>query len=198
VGNRGAEDIIEGIRIGTVTRRKAILSLTADNDLRTKIHRYIRNHSRLHPEAETIYNDIIVSFIKIVHTRAIFKLDRPLHDDLMGIVKNLWYYEIRKRTKDSTADIDKVAEEQDESITAVNILIKSDRAEILYKVLSQMKVKCKKVLMLWPSGYKTQEIATLLNYKSNGVARKKKSECLKQLLAYLADKPYIKQQLSKI
>ena len=97
-----------------------------------------------------------------------------------------------------TADIDKVAEQQDESITAVDLLIKGDRAEILNKVLSQMKVKCKEVLMHWSSGYKMQEIATLLGYKSDGVARKKKSECMKQLLAYLADKPYIKQQLSKI
>ena len=79
MGNQGAEDIIEGIRGDAMARRKAILSLTADNDLRTKIHRYIRNHSGSQTEAETIYNDMIVTFIKIVHTRSAFTLDRPLH-----------------------------------------------------------------------------------------------------------------------
>lgn len=197
MNNLVAEDIMMGIRGNASTRRNAILSLTADIELRNKIHRYIRNHNGSQTEALTIYNDMIVTFIKIVHTRASFELDRPLPAYLMGIAKNLWYNEIRKRTKAGTTDIDKVAEQRDESITAVELLIKGDKAEILNKVLGQMKIKCKEVLMHWSSGYKMQEIANILGYKSDGVARKKKSECMKELLTYLADKPYIKHQLSK-
>jgi len=193
-----AEDIIQSIRGDASQRRKAILSLTSDAELRNKIHRYIRNNNGSQTEAETVYNDMLVTFIKIVHTRDTFTLDRPLHAYLMGIAKNLWYNEIRKRAKASTTDIDNVAEQRDESITAVELLIKGDRAEILNKVLGQMKTKCKEVLMYWSGGYKMQEIAKLLGYKSDGVARKKKSECMKELLSYLADKPYIKKQLSKI
>ena len=198
MSHQGVEDIIKGIRGNATTRRKAILSLTSDKELRTKIHGYIKNHTGSMTEAETIYNDMIVTFIKIVHTRASFSLDRPLHAYLMGIAKNLWYNELRKRDKASTTDIDKVAEQRDDSITTIDLLIKGDRAEILNKVLSQMKTRCKEVLMYWSSGYKMKEIANLVNYKSEGMARKKKSECMKELLTYLADKPYIKQQLSKI
>jgi len=198
VNSRILEDIIGGIRGNRIDRRKAILSLTKDIELRNKILSYVKNHNGSETEAKTIYHDMIVTFIKIVHTRNDFKLDRPLHAYLMGITKNLWYNELRKRSKSKTANIENVAEQKDNNITPVELLIKGDRAEILNKVLSQMKVKCKEVLMYWAGSYKMKEIASRLGYKSEGVARKKKSECMKELLVYLADKPYIKQQLSKV
>ena len=192
----GTKDIIDGIRGDSTARRRAILILTNDSDLRTKTYSYVKNHSGSQTEAETVYSDMIVTFIKIVHTKPSFSLDRPLHAYLMGITKNLWYNEIRKRSRSKTSDIEKLAEQRDENITAIELLIKGDRASILNKVLSQMKIKCKEVLMYWSSGYKMQEIANILGYKTDGVARKKKSECMKELLTYLADKPHIKQQLS--
>lgn len=192
------EDIIGGIRGNRAERRKAILSLTDDTALRSKILSYVKNHGGSLTEAETIYHDMIVTFIKIVHTRPDFELNRELHAYLMGIAKNLWYNEIRKRKNARTEDFEHIAEQKDESISAMELLIKGDRADTLNKVLNQMKVKCKEVLMYWAGSYKMKEIAERLGYKSEGVARKKKSECMKELLAYLADKPHIKKQLSKI
>ena len=198
MSHQEAADLIQGIRSNPAKRKEAIYSLTRDIELKDKIIRYVKNHGGSETESLTIYNDMIVTFIKIVHTRKEFALDRPLHAYLMGIAKNIWYNELRKRSKFKTSDLEKTIEQRDDTISAVDLLIKGDRESVLNKVLDQMKVKCKEVLMYWSGGYKMKEIAHLLSYKSEGVARKKKSECMKELLAYLADKPYIKKQLSKV
>lgn len=191
-------NLLAGIRGNRQERRQAILSITGDKELRNKILIYVKNHGGSQTEAETVYNDMIVTFIKIIHSRNEFSLDRPLAAYLMGISKNIWYNEIRKNNRLKTSDLDKVAEQKDDSISAVELLIKDDRAVILNKILDQMKAKCKEVLMYWSGNYKMKEIASFLGYKSEGVARKKKSECMKELLSYLADKPFIKKQLSKV
>ncbi len=198
MSHQEAADLIQGIRSNPAKRKEAIYSLTRDIELKDKIIRYVKNHGGSETESLTIYNDMIVTFIKIVHTRKEFTLDRPLHAYLMGIAKNIWYNELRKRSKFKTSDLEKTIEQRDDTISAVDLLIKGDRESVLNKVLGEMKVKCKEVLMYWSGGYKMKEIAHLLSYKSEGVARKKKSECMKELLAYLADKPYIKKQLSKV
>ena len=198
MSNLETEKIIKGIRGNVVDRRESIIALTNDHAVRNSVIGYIKNHGGSDTEALTTYNDMIVSFIKIVHTRPSFSLDIQLPAYLMGIAKNVWYNELRKRGRHTTVDLENIKDIEDKEIPQVELLIKGDRASILNSVLSQMKIKCKEVLMYWSGGYKMQEIANLVGYKSEGMARKKKSECLKELLTYLAANPHIKEQLSKI
>jgi len=66
---------------------------------------------------------------------------------------------------------------------------------MLQKVLSVIAGRCKEVLMLWAAGHSMKEVAKELQYKSDGMARKKKSECMKELLTYLYNHPKVKEQL---
>ena len=56
---------------------------------------------------------------------------------------------------------------------------------------------CKEVLMLWAYGYKMKEIANIMNYKSDNMAKKKKYKCFKELLEFLEQNPEAKSALRK-
>ena len=193
-----AKDLLSKIRGDSTSRKSAIMSLANDEVLRNSVKKHIQRNSGSSTDADTIFNDMIVVFIKIVHNKEILKIETNLHAFLMGIAKNLWYNELKKKHRRNTVDLDKIKPPVDKNIPQVELLIKEDRARLLTAILDQMKVRCKEVLMYWSAGYKMKEIALKLGYKSEGMARKKKSECMKELLTYLADKPHLKSQLSNI
>lgn len=196
--DRDQADIIASIRSTPSARRTAILHLAEDKNLKNKIINYVSRYGGDTTDGLTIFDDMIVTFIKIVHTKRDFILNKPLHAYLMGIAKNLWYNELRRKNRHQSVDIENLASLKDENIDAIELLMNQDQSNILRRLLSEMKVNCKEVLMYWAGGYKMKEIAALLGYKSDAVVRKKKSECMKELLQYLAARPNIKKQLSKI
>lgn len=68
---------------------------------------------------------------------------------------------------------------------------------MLTSVLNQLGVKCREVLMYWASGYKMAEIAKLLDYASDVVVRRKKMNCMQELLTYLDANAHIKAELAR-
>lgn len=190
--------LVQRIRGNSLERREAIRKLVADTVLRLSILNYVKANNGSETEALTVYDDAIVTFIKIVHTRPDMKLTKGVEGYIMGVAKNLWNNERRKRGRAKTSDIEQAPVQIDADDTPIELILRGDRAAVLRGVLDQIQIKCKEVLMYWSSGYKMKEIAHLLDYKSDAVVRKKKSECMKQLLQYLAAHPHIKEQLSNI
>ena len=77
-------------------------------------------------------------------------------------------------------------------------LIAQEKKRLLEDVLNQLDDTCKKVLTLWSINKKMKAIAQDLHYKSEGMARKKKHQCLKRLYAIIDAHPHIKQELSSM
>jgi DNA-binding NarL/FixJ family response regulator len=50
--------------------------------------------------------------------------------------------------------------------------------------------------MAWANGLSMKEIAQKMNYQSEGMARKKKSQCMKQLIEFIQSNPALKSALS--
>ena len=122
-------------------------------------------------------------------------LQTALDTYLLGIARHKWYDLLKSRqSKIDTTDIDDIEPPKQEA-DQYTLLKNSERWGTLQKVLSIMATRCKEVLMLWASGYKMKEVAEQLKYKSDGMARKKKSECMKELLTYLYNNPKLKEQL---
>lgn len=179
------------------TRNEAIRSLVRDSVLRQKIKAYIVNNSGDMVDAETIFHDAIVTFVKTVFTKQDFELSVHLHGYLLGVVRNLWMNTLRKKKRNVTVPLEHASgkEEQEDNM---GLLLKGERGAILQLVLNEMKKKCKDVLMLWASGYKMKEISEKLGYKSEGVVRKKKSECMKEIYTYLRENPHIKERIRPV
>ena len=54
---------------------------------------------------------------------------------------------------------------------------------------TQVGEKCQKVLEMWSQNYAMKEIAQALGYKSEGMVRKKKHQCLRKLTQMIEARP---------
>jgi len=189
--------IVDKIRGNESSRNSAIRELVRDSVLRQKIKAYIIKNSGDATDAETIFHDTIVTFVKTVFSKQDFALTVHLHGYLIGTARNLWMNALRKKKKNVTVPIEYASNTTD-SGSSMDLLLKGERGRILQMVLKEMRKNCKDVLMFWAAGFKMTEISTKLGYKSEGVARKKKSECMKELYSYLGENPHIKERIRPV
>ena len=187
-------DIISKIRGTESNRNEAIRKLVKDSVLKQKIKAYIVKNSGDATDGETIFHDSIVTFVKTVFTRQDFTLSVHLHGYLIGVARNLWMNELRKKKRTVTVPIEHASNTQ-EGEDNEGLMLRGERGRILKMVLDVMRKNCKDVLMFWASGYKMKEISERLAYKSEAVVRKKKSECMKELYDYLRENPHIKERI---
>ena len=187
-------DIISKIRGTESSRNEAIRKLVKDSVLKQKIKAYIVKNSGDATDGETIFHDSIVTFVKTVFTRQDFTLSVHLHGYLIGVARNLWMNELRKKKRTVTVPIEHASNTQ-EGEDNEGLMLRGERGRILKMVLDVMRKNCKDVLMFWASGYKMKEISERLAYKSEAVVRKKKSECMKELYDYLRENPHIKERI---
>ena len=96
-------DLIGKIRGTAMSRNSAIRKLVNDSVLKQKIKAYIVKNSGDSIEAETIFHDTIVTFVKTVFTKRDFELSVHLHGYLTGMARNLWMNELRKKKRHLTA-----------------------------------------------------------------------------------------------
>lgn len=186
--------IVDNIRKNETCRDLAIRNLARDSVLRQKIKAYILNNSGDVTDAETIFHDAIVTFVKTVFSKHDFKLTVHLHGYMTGVARNLWMNALRKKKRNVTVPIDHAINSED-GADNMKLLLKGERSKIIQMVLDVMRKNCKEVLMHWHSGFKMNEIATKLGYKSGSVVKKKKSECMKELYSYLRENPHIKERI---
>jgi len=146
-------------------------------------------------DASYIFDETIVQFVKTAFNNSSSTISGDLEPYLMGIARNLWYQECKKRKREislpevishQTADDQPVAEE---------IFLTKERYSLLHNVLDKLRSNCRAVLMHWANGFSMTEIAEKLGYQSEGMARKKKSQCLAELNDFLFQNPHIKLQL---
>lgn len=189
------EEIITAIRGNENERRKAITFLAKDKNLKNKIFAYVVKNSGDKQDAEMVFDDMIVAFIKVIFNNPSFELSTHLHGYLMGVAKFTWMNILRKKKRNVTVDIEDVHIPGLQEESHLELMIKGEKGKLISKILDRMKVRCKEVLMYWSGGFKMTEIAEKLGYKSEGVARKKKSECMKELLTFLNGNPEIKEAL---
>ena len=188
--------ILEGLKGSKKDRDNAIRSLVRNAAVRAKIVAFVKSNRGDADDAQMIFTDAILSLAKTVFKNPNFTVERGVENYLFGIARYMWYGELRKRRKGAFITNDQEGTVHTE-VTAEELMIKSERFEGLSIILDKMKIKCKEVIMYWANGYKMKEISKMLGYKSEGVARKKKSECMKELLLYLDNNPALKNALRK-
>lgn len=190
------QELIAKIR-GTEKDRAAVVNyIYKDSKLKKSIKSYVLNHYGNEDDAIIIFDDMIVQFIKSVFSKSDFKIDGELSAYLMGIAKHLWFAESKKRMKMKQWDSIENKDFVDQDTISIDQILREEKRTLLLNVLSHIGKNCKEVLMYWANGYAMDEIAQKLNYKSEGMVRKKKSVCLKELITVVQLRPEIKKALS--
>ena len=183
-----------GIRSGKTGRDKVIKQLYNDQSLRSGIQAMLFKKGGTADDFDMVFNRALMQFIKTVVKKDNVNITTTINNYIAGIAKYVWYAELTKRKKHQAEPIENYFNIAT-GTTPENLVIDFSQKELIHELLQNLGKNCKEVLLYWANGYKMLEIAKLLNYKSEGMAKKKKHICFKELLAYLADKPHIKKIL---
>jgi RNA polymerase sigma factor (sigma-70 family) len=183
------------VNLSTSSRSELIKYIYNNTTLKNVVTNYVINHGGNSDEATFVFNDMIVQFIKTAFgPKAQDNLVGELEPYLVGIARHLWYAEIKRKEKHA-AFLSTVEMEQQLEPGPEELFITSERKNVLFNLLENLRGNCRAVLMHWANGFSMQEIAEKLNYQSEGMARKKKSHCLSELNEYLMQYPQIKNLL---
>ncbi|MBP8726382.1 MAG: sigma-70 family RNA polymerase sigma factor [Saprospiraceae bacterium] len=189
------EEIIYGIRGAEKERAAVVKYLCRDGQLWSSIRQYVKGHAGSEEDARMVFDDTIVQFIKSVFSNPAFQLQGPLNAYLMGIAKHLWYAESRRNMQRMDTFPLEDADVANDDPPALTLMWHGERKAMLQRILGQIGRNCREVLMYWANGYSMEEITQRMSYQSEGMTRKKKSICLKELIALIHQNPHLKSAL---
>lgn len=171
------QKIIEKVRFDLESRNAVIKELYNSPKLRSSISAYIHTNGGDKTDIDDLLTFGIMNFIKQCY-RPLFELHKPEEAYIFTIVK----YEWMRRNKKKIVLVDEESRpELTTGLTVEETIIGEERLAALKKAMESLDEKCRQVLTMWASNIKMREIALRLNYKSDGMARKKKHECLGKL-----------------
>lgn len=159
-------------------RNKALKDLYRVNYPRIATH--IKNNSGNPEDAEDIFQDGLIALYQQV-TNGTFQGNSSLNTYLFSICKNLWLKRLRKSsTSKEGFELDpEIA--TDENL-AIDDLIADETTKALADLLDKLKGDCKKILLLfYYEKRRMVEIAKIMGFANDQVAKNKKNRCLKEL-----------------
>ncbi|MEE9371870.1 MAG: sigma-70 family RNA polymerase sigma factor [Saprospiraceae bacterium] len=186
-----AEDIIKRVRSGITERNKVIEELYTSSDIDKAVIGTLIKMGCSKEMAIDSKTDAILGFIKSCY-RPDFEIKSNVTNYLIGTAKYIWLNRVTK-TKNVVTIEERLTEDTVESIEAT--LISNEKKQLLQSIISLLDEKCQQVLTLWASSERMKKIAVEMDYKSEGMARKKKHQCLQRLYIIVADHPEIKNEL---
>lgn len=187
-------EILLMIRSGALEREKAIRFLLGHEKIKRNIKNHLLANRGNDADAKSILNLALVQFMKKVLKEKDFVITSNLPNYITGIAKYLWLAELRKKSR-SEQEIPEHYEVEDGADQIDLQIINQERKKLLEKLLQNLSVKCRDVLMYWSYGYSMKEIAKLVNYSSDVVVRKKKFTCMKSLRNLIQERPSLLKDL---
>ena len=188
------QETFDLIRSGEEGRNEVVLHLYNDQKMRSMVYNFVLKNGGEQDDAKSVFNYSLAKFVKAVIKNKDFNIKQSLYHYIGGIAKYTWYDELAVKNKHHNLTLETVPEFSDEVSSDDRLMLK-ERNVLLADLLLKMRRNCKEVLMHWANGYSMEEIAEMLNYKSFMMAKKKKYECMKQLLKYIESNPEIKEKL---
>lgn len=191
---KNIDKLVAQIRSGKAGRDKVISELYFNDRLKSKVKSIVVKYGGRPDDFDSVFNTTLMQFVKSVLNKEDFRLEVNLEAYLVGIARYVWLAEVKKNNKNRYEDMD---DQYDlgSSYTPETMLIDQGRKELLHDLLGKLGGNCREVLMHWANGFKMTEIAEMMNYKSDSMARTKKYKCFKELLNYLEVHPEVKNVL---
>ncbi len=171
------EKLVNDVRKDIHSRNQIIENIYNNEKLKSSIVSFITKNGGESHSANDVFVFAILTFIK-----QCFRHQFELRKDINAYIFSVAKYEWMRLSKNNVQIVDEEhRKELSNDINIEQILIDKEKKEKLSIALSQLDQKCKDVLTLWSTSHKMREIAIRMEYKSDGMARKKKHECIKKL-----------------
>lgn len=181
---------MDQVRASLESRNRVIKSLYNDDNIKSRVIGTLVKKGCREEMAKDFFSDAILNFIKACY-KPEFEV-KSVPNYIVGIAKYLFLNWVTKTSKEGLMDEAKLAESQE---SPEIVLIRDERKNTLQKLLAQLDETCSKVLLLWAHKKRMKEIAVEMSYKSEGMARKKKHQCLRKLYQIVNDNPALKDDL---
>jgi len=188
-------ELINTIRSGKAGRDKVLTQLYHDQSVRHQLRATLIKYGGDAADFDHILNTTLMQFVKTVMKKRDLTINSSLTSYLCAIAKYIWFHEIKKNSLHQTEDIESQFDLTDNN-SPEKLLLKQGKISALHALLNILGKNCREVLLHWANGFSMKEIADIMNYKSDMMARKKKYKCFKELMDYLKENPEIKNALT--
>ncbi|MBR9922070.1 MAG: sigma-70 family RNA polymerase sigma factor [Bacteroidetes bacterium] len=186
-------ELIRMIRSGGKQMELAMRYWNSHSGIREKLDSWIRKAGGTKADSADIFQDSICYLILNIRNGK-FEGASNLQTYFMAIGKNLWLQQSR-RSQHYQRILNSVQAEEATVINPEHILMRAEQINRLDQLLQLTGDACRKVLGMWSLNFSMREIARELGYKTEAVVRKKKHQCLKQLMKLTAQNPEWKKGL---
>ncbi len=197
-------EIVVAIRGGEEEKNAMITWIYQNSSYQNPIFGYIRNNSNnsnnSNPqlkelEIDEIYRNGIMQLVSNI-LRKKYKEGNSIGAYLFGICRLLWLNSLKSKKEPFIEPLEegKVKANIESSEVA---FLSQEKNSIIQRLLKLLGEPCRTVLKLWTLSYSMKEIAEKVGYKSAGMARKKKHQCLNRLKDIIKENPDLTTYLKK-
>lgn len=175
--------VIERIKQGD---ERVLVNLYKDHY--TMIRNFVLKNNGNEDAVEDILQESVVAVWRNVH-KSEFILQSKLSTYVMAIAKNLWFKELKKKSKFKLVD-----ESEQEKLSGITAEANLDH-HIIVELVRNMDATCKRLLSyFYFDGYDNKLIAEKLGFSTTDSVKSKKYQCFKKLQATVLEQ-YNKEDL---
>lgn len=180
------EEIVIALRSGGRDRDRAADCLyRRDKDQAVlALQRFVGYNSGQHDEVRDLAQDAFLIMVEKICDGGYN--DGSLVHFWIGIAKGHLRNKVRRDAKMSLVD-DPMQFDNMDTESPESLMISQQQLEILDGKLDVIGERCKQVLMMWARNYSMKEIASELDFSSEGMARKTKYKCKQRLAAVMKE-----------
>ncbi|GAB5551017.1 MAG: hypothetical protein Sapg2KO_06080 [Saprospiraceae bacterium] len=188
-------DLIQAIQKGGLDLEVAMRHFYEEGSYQQAFIHWLGKKGGQVEDAKDVFQDGL-SHLMLNIREGKFQGKSSLKTYLFRICTNIWNTKFKRSQKLSEIK-NELPQSTEMEASPEEMVLYKEQEILLAAVLSQIGKTCKKVLGLWSLSYSMAEIAKQMSYKSEGMARKKKYECFKKLMALLKDRPELMDQLNQ-
>jgi RNA polymerase sigma factor (sigma-70 family) len=140
------------------------------------VRSFILKNNGTEDEIDDVLQDSLIAIWRNVN-KPQFALTVKMSTYLMAIVKNLWFKQLKKKTRFTVVD-----ESLQEKITAEDIKTDHLDHKIIHKLVSELDETCKTLLSyFYFDGFDNKVIASKMGFANTDTVKSKKYQCFKRL-----------------
>lgn len=144
----------------------------------TMVKSFILKNSGTLDEIDDVFQDSLIAVWRNVN-RPGFTLTVKMSTYLMAIVKNLWFKQLKKKTRFTVVD-----ETFKEKLTADDISTDHLDHSLIHEMVANLDDTCKKLLgYFYFDGFENKVIAEKMGFANTDTVKSKKYQCFKKLEA---------------
>lgn len=140
---------------------------------------YVKRNKGDNEEAADLFQDsIIVLYNNLRYNH--LELTCAIRTYLYSVAKNLWLKKLRKRGRETT--VDSFEERVEIGADQMSYLLSSEKSSYILKLIASLGEQCRQILTYFYYDQKQMvDIALLMEFGSDQVAKNKKHKCMKKL-----------------